>query len=141
MATQSIISPHLLSPRKPLQSLSTNLHSPAKDASAKHASQFKQKVTLTPTTQLTLKDKYPNESQVMNASKKRHFDEVGAPEERDSQQTRASFTSTFSSFIDYDPPMNSQEQVEPDMAVVVVDDTSIKSVRLIRVWFSRKACY
>jgi len=82
---------------------------------------------------LTLKDKYPNESQVLNASKKRHFEEIGAVEERDSQQTRASFTSTYSSFIDYDPPMNFQEQAEAEMAMVAVDDKSIKNVRVNRV--------
>jgi len=129
MDTQSIVSPPQLSPRKPLQNLSTNTQSPTRDAFTKHASPLKRKLTIESTPILTLKDKYPSESQVLNASKKRHFDEIGALDERDSSQTRASITSNFSSFIDYDPPTISPEQTGQRAGAVNVEDTSIKNVR------------
>jgi hypothetical protein len=111
MATHILLSPVALSPRKPLQNLSTNLPNTPKLTSTKlvqHASPFNPNVSLTPATLLSLKQQYQTDSGALNASRKRPFDEIVTVEERDSSQARAS----FSSLINYDPPTTSPKQSE-----------------------------
>jgi hypothetical protein len=144
MATHTMLSPSTLSPRKPLQALSTNVSNTPNLASNKvlqHASPFKPTVSLTPTTLLSLKEQYHADSYILNVSRKRSFNEAIAVEERDSSQTRAS----FSSLINYDPPTTSPKQSDQSETCTTPQMTaeinSIKIVRKISLYLLQRARY
>jgi hypothetical protein len=131
MAVNAITSPTALSPRKPLQALSTNAPITPKavpNKHSQHASPSKAHVSLTPDIFQPAKEKYDIGSYSLNASRKRPFEEIGAVEERGSSQTCAS----FSSMINYDPSNTSQGQpsdedaaADPDLPL---DENPIKAV-------------